>query len=171
MACGHIGEIAVARSAHVIDGYINVQLIVTHRNATFTAMANSREREEFSKRLKQALQRAGVNADSPTRLAEAFSTRYTGTAVTQQAVRKWLGGEAIPAQDKIRALALWLGCGTEWLRYGKDGGVAPGVQQPAAAYRVALSGTELLKRYNQLSATHQQMVSEIVSALSTGRKR
>ena len=140
-------------------------------NATVTAMANSREREEFSKRLRQALQKAGIDVESPTRLAAEFSARYSGNPITQQAVRKWLNGEAIPSQDKIQTLGRWLGCGTEWLRYGKEGGTAHGAQQATVPYRTALSDQDLLKQYHQLTNTHQQAVSEIISALSAGRKR
>ncbi len=134
-------------------------------------MANSSERDEFSKRLRQVLRRNGVDVESPTRLAEEFSTRYTGNPITQQAVRKWLNGEAIPSQDKIRALSVWLGCGTEWLRYGKEENLTPGIRQASVPYRVALSDQELLKRYHQLSSVHQQALSEIIAALGSKRKR
>ncbi len=133
-------------------------------------MANSREREEFSKRLKQALRNGGVEADSPTRLAEEFSARYAGKAVTQQAARKWLNSEAIPSQDKIQALAVWLGVGTEWLRFGKEAGAAHGTQQLRTPYRAALTDQELLNQYHKLSRVHQQAVSEIISALTPRRK-
>lgn len=33
-------------------------------------------------------------------------------------MRKWLVGEAIPTQEKIRTLAHWLAVPVEWLRFG-----------------------------------------------------
>jgi len=134
-------------------------------------MANSREREEFSKRLRQALRQAGIAVNSPTRLAEDFSMRHADMPVTQQAVRKWLNGEAIPTQAKIQALASWLGVGTEWLRFGKEAaGAAHSVQQPRVPYRAAFSDNELVARYRQLSALHQQVVSEVVGAMPRKRR-
>ena len=130
-------------------------------------MANSHVREDFSKRLREAFQRSGVNIDSPTRLASEFSARYAGNKVSQQAVRKWLNGEAIPSQEKIQVLAAWLSVGTEWLRYGKGGTTAPMTQQAFPSYRIALSDQELVKRYRKLNHRQQQAVAEIIIGLAT----
>ncbi|MBY0270623.1 MAG: hypothetical protein K2X06_12185 [Burkholderiales bacterium] len=136
-------------------------------------MANSDGREAFSKRLRQALQQGGVGVDSPTRLAGDFNDHYSGKGVTQQAVRKWLNGEAIPAHDKIMALADWLEVGAEWLEYGKGSAAAsaPVVQQAAPAYRGNLSDDELLKRYRKLSHSQQRAVAEIISGLAGKDRR
>lgn len=136
-------------------------------------MANSDGREAFSKRLRQALQQGGVGVDSPTRLAGDFNDHYSGKRVTQQAVRKWLNGEAIPAHDKIMALADWLEVGAEWLEYGKGSAAAsaPVAQQAAPAYRGNLSDDELLKRYRKLSHSQQRAVAEIISGLAGKDRR
>jgi transcriptional regulator with XRE-family HTH domain len=34
------------------------------------------------------------------------------------AARKWLMGESIPTQEKLRSLAKWLNVTAEWLRFG-----------------------------------------------------
>lgn len=78
------------------------------------------ERAEFSRRLQAALLKAKHVADSPTQLARDFNARYTGRPITVHAARKWLVGEAIPTQEKLQALAHWLGVSTEWLRFGDD---------------------------------------------------
>jgi transcriptional regulator with XRE-family HTH domain len=78
------------------------------------------ERESFSKRLQQALRNANYATDSPTQLAREFNIRFPGTPVTIHAARKWLVGEAIPTQEKLRTLAQWLGVASEWLRFGGD---------------------------------------------------
>lgn len=82
-------------------------------------MKNSEhERMEFSQRLQTALSKAGYAPDSPTQLARAFNARSQNRPVTVHAARKWLVGEAIPTQEKLRLLSDWLNVSTEWLRFG-----------------------------------------------------
>ncbi len=81
-------------------------------------MKASIEREDFSERLQQALRNADYSPDSPTQLAREFNIRFPGRPVTVHAARKWLVGEAIPTQEKLRTLAQWLGVPAEWLRFG-----------------------------------------------------
>ncbi len=69
----------------------------------------STERLNFSERLRQTLRNAGYPPDSPTQLARNFNLRYTGRQITVHAARKWLVGEAVPTQEKLRTLAHWLG--------------------------------------------------------------
>jgi transcriptional regulator with XRE-family HTH domain len=83
-------------------------------------MKASIEREDFSERLQQALRNADYSPDSPTQLAREFNIRFTGRPITVHAARKWLVGEAIPTQEKLRTLAQWLGVPAEWLRFGGD---------------------------------------------------
>jgi len=84
-------------------------------------MKASIEREDFSERLQQALRNADYSPDSPTQLAREFNIRFSGHPITVHAARKWLVGEAIPTQEKLRILAQWLGVPAEWLRFGGDG--------------------------------------------------
>lgn len=72
-------------------------------------MKASIEREDFSGRLQMALRNADYSPDSPTQLAREFNIRFTGRPITVHAARKWLVGEAIPTQEKLRTLAQWLG--------------------------------------------------------------
>ncbi|HEX8957349.1 MAG TPA: hypothetical protein VF798_13800 [Burkholderiaceae bacterium] len=78
------------------------------------------EREDFSERLQQSLRNANYSPDSPTQLAREFNVRFSGRPITVHAARKWLVGEAIPTQEKLRTLAQWLGVTAEWLRFGGD---------------------------------------------------
>jgi transcriptional regulator with XRE-family HTH domain len=80
----------------------------------------SNERERFSQRLQQALRNAHYSPDSPTELAREFNMRFAGGHITVHAARKWLMGEAIPTQDKMRTLASWLLVPIEWLRFGNE---------------------------------------------------
>src|SRR3954451_8373270 len=92
-------------------------------------MNPSIERESFSERLQMALRNAEYSPDSPTQLAREFNIRFDGRPITVHAARKWLVGEAIPTQEKLRTLAQWLGVPAEWLRFG---GGAEGGQAGAA---------------------------------------
>ncbi|RJF96835.1 hypothetical protein D3870_20855 [Noviherbaspirillum cavernae] len=83
------------------------------------------ERLSFSSRLQQALQNGHYSPDSPTQLAREFNMRFAGRPISVHAARKWLVGEAIPTQEKLRALAQWFGVSAEWLRFGANGVSAP----------------------------------------------
>lgn len=79
----------------------------------------SLETQRFSERLVEALRKADLRP-SPTEVCRNFNARYHGNPVTIHAVRKWLVGEAIPVQDKLKVLADWLGVPPVWLRFGQD---------------------------------------------------
>ncbi len=111
------------------------------------------EKSAFSDRLCQALGRVGVSMVSPTLVAREFNKRYSGNPVTTQAVRKWLAGEAIPSQDKVRVLAEWLKVSLQWLRFG-DGETTP-----------ASGEGSLEEAFARLSPRHREMVREMVTAL------
>jgi transcriptional regulator with XRE-family HTH domain len=134
-------------------------------------MSAVREREEFSKRLIQKLRERGIDSSSPTQVAQGFNERTPQQRVTAQAVRKWLSGEAIPSQPKIKAIATWLGVTADWLRFGESSGPAPAMRQVLPPYRPALSDQELLKRYRKLSGEHQTALAEIITALSERKTR
>lgn len=78
----------------------------------------STESTHFSSRLQNALKDAGYSAYGPTELAHQFNIRFSGHPISVHAARKWLMGEAIPTQDKIRVLSEWLMVPPEWLRFG-----------------------------------------------------
>lgn len=122
-----------------------------------------KEREAFSRRLKEALKRMGDDGTSPTRLAREFNRRYPGTPITLHAARKWLNGDALPAQDKLRVLAEWLGVGAEWLRFGSPAG------GQAAPYQVRGAGQpvdyDLARQIGALSPAHRKAVLALVRAL------
>lgn len=130
------------------------------------------EKESFGKRLTRLLNDAGIGTASPTHVACEFNRRYLGKPVTTQAVRKWLNGEAIPAGDKIRALAKWLKASPHWLHYGEG-------EKSAAAFKVeeerATYGEEAIaylpEDFQRLTPKHKAMVCEIVHALLRAEKR
>ncbi len=120
------------------------------------------ERDAFSQRLRGALARVGDDGSSPTRLAREFNRRYPGEPITLHSARKWLLGESMPAQDKVRVLAEWLGVSAEWLRYGGSNELAaralPKVEGPEVDF-------ELAREVAALSLPHQAVVRSVVRAL------
>jgi hypothetical protein len=121
------------------------------------------EKQGFSKRLRDSLKRAGVRHGGPSGIAREFNLRYEGTPITPQAVRKWLAGQSLPSQDKMRALALWLETSPQWLRFGEGEGSAPRVRQDPAAYRV--EGGWVAKKYEAMNDSHKKMIVELILAL------
>ncbi len=122
------------------------------------------ERDAFSQRLTKALKEAKIDVGSPTAFAREFNRRYTGKPISIHAARKWLMGESIPMQDKLRLLAAWLGVSAEWLRFGEGGNAGKhAAQSERALYNSP--DIELIGNINQLSTEHKQVVREVVLTL------
>lgn len=127
-------------------------------------MALNDEKQAFSKRLRDTLKRTQGSADGPAAVAREFNLRYDGTPVSVQAVRKWVSGEALPSQDKVRALALWLDVSPHWLRYGEsDSASARTLRQETGTYRADAGW--ISRQYEALNDAHKKMISELVVAL------
>lgn len=127
-------------------------------------VALTREKQDFSRRLREALKKAEAPAEGAAAIAREFNLRYEGRPVTAQAVGKWLGGKALPSQDKIRALSAWLEVTPHWLRFGDgEGKPVPVLRQTAATYRVDPQWPA--KKYEALNEAHKKMVVELLLAL------
>jgi transcriptional regulator with XRE-family HTH domain len=124
-------------------------------------MESTKEREKFSIRLKEALQEAGVEHESPAVLVRAFNRRYPGKAVSYYTARKWLIGEAIPSQDKLRTLTQWLRVTNNWLRFG-DGEKSP--EQPDQN-QSTLIDYELMQTITRLTDEQQMLIRNLVTSL------
>jgi transcriptional regulator with XRE-family HTH domain len=118
------------------------------------------EQERFSERLNEALAAANYRPAGASLIAREFNLRFPDMAVTVHAVRKWIKGEAIPTQDKLVALAQWLGVKADWLRY--DGEVSPG--EPGSQQ---FSGEDLriLRDFQRLGSERKRIVDEIIQVL------
>ncbi|MGV3653063.1 MAG: hypothetical protein ACO1N5_02485 [Noviherbaspirillum sp.] len=127
-------------------------------------MKASIEREDFSERLQQALKNADYSPDSPTQLAREFNIRFSGRPITVHAARKWLVGEAIPTQEKLRTLAQWLGVPAEWLRFGgSDDMNGHGGTDPASRFESA--DVKLIADLQRLDEHNQAIAREIIRML------
>lgn len=125
------------------------------------------EKQGFSRRLKEAMRKARIDISSPTLIAREFNLRYQGDPVSTQAVRKWMSGKALPSQDKIRALGLWLDVSAHWLRFGeadrKEERQSMTARQETGSYRLDAGWPS--RKFEMLGDAHKRMVLEIVHAL------
>jgi len=126
-------------------------------------MKASLEREAFSERLRQALRNASYSPDSPTQLAREFNVRFSGTAITVHAARKWLVGEAIPTQEKLRTLAQWLGVTAEWLRFGGEEDLRAAPINAGSHYESA--DVKLIAELQRLDKHYRELAREIIHML------
>ena len=127
-------------------------------------MNSSNERESFSERLQQALKNAHYSPDSPTRLAREFNIRFEGRPITVHAARKWLVGEAIPTQEKLRMIAQWLGVPADWLRFGGADNAAAGGESGGGA-RFESADVKLIADLQRLDEHHRQLAREFIRML------
>lgn len=130
-------------------------------------MNSTQERLEFSERLQQALRNAEYPPNSPTQLAREFNLRFSGHPVTVHAARKWLQGESIPTQEKLRALASWLDVPAEWLRFGNAN------DQRAKGDAITLSSldTKIITSLQQLDDHHKMIALEFMRTLGRLNKK
>ncbi len=127
-------------------------------------MSPSIEREGFSERLQLALRNADYSPDSPTQLAREFNIRFEGRPITVHAARKWLVGEAIPTQEKLRTLAQWLGVPAEWLRFGGTE-VHATIDPPGSTARFESADVKLIADLQRLDDHHQALAREFIRML------
>jgi len=128
-------------------------------------MKSANERENFSQRLQQALKNAHYSPDSPTRLAREFNVRFEGRPITVHAARKWLVGEAIPTQEKLRMIARWLGVPADWLRFGGAECAAPAVDGAVPPSRFESADVKLIADLQRLDEHHRQIAREFIRML------
>src|SRR5215207_2230190 len=117
------------------------------------------EKHAFAKRLKESLRKVEVDPRSSTRVAREFNLRYPGEPITIQAVRKWLEGESLPSQDKLRALALWLEVPAQWLRFGESerrDHRSHSARQELGTYKLDINWVG--KKFDALSDPHKKVV-------------
>jgi len=121
------------------------------------------EKEEFSKRLSNAMVQAGYALRPVVLVLEReFNTRYWGRSVTLQAVRRWLRGEAIPSQEKLQVLADWLKVEPQALRFGEA--VRNSIQQHKERWDegVGYLERETFNAFLKLPAPQRKLIREVI---------
>ena len=122
------------------------------------------ERAQFAQRVNTALAARDMPA-SATALQRAFNERYPELAISVHAARKWVMGESIPTQARLRAVADVLQVSATWLRFGEE---------MAASKNKSLSVQEhmLVQQFRKLSDVNRKHVLALVhSVVDSGRKR
>jgi transcriptional regulator with XRE-family HTH domain len=130
-------------------------------------MNSTQERLDFSNRLQQALRNAEYSPSSPTQLAREFNERFAGHPVTVHAARKWLQGESIPTQEKLRALASWLEVPADWLRFGNA--IEPKSKGHAA--KLSPSDGKIIETLEQMDDHHKSIALEFLRTLARLSKK
>ncbi|WP_229423487.1 hypothetical protein [Massilia frigida] len=92
------------------------------------------------------------------RMAREFNRRHRGASITVDTARKWLRGETVPTQAKLRSIAAWLLVSPEWLGFG-DG------EQGHPATREACVDLALIADLHLLDEKYQLLAREFVSKL------
>jgi transcriptional regulator with XRE-family HTH domain len=132
---------------------------------------STKERLDFSQRLQQVLQNADYAPDSPTQLAREFNIRFNGASITVHAARKWLLGEAIPTQEKLRALAQWLNVSAEWLRFGGETVAPKGANSSKSEQRLDPRDLAIIENLHRLDDKHRQIVHTLIRQLVHANER
>lgn len=103
-------------------------------------------KQEFAKRLHQAMDNAGFEMRGRARiLSKEFK-------VSDKGAGKWLNGEAIPETSKIPLLANFLNISAEWLLTGND---------------EAQSENSKLNKINNIEKRRSEALNSIISDLET----
>lgn len=130
---------------------------------------NHDEKAEFSQRLRKAIESAG-HPLRPTTVEREFNTRYFGRAVTVQAVRRWLRGEAIPSQEKLQVLADWLKIEPHVLRYGAPAIGAIKSKQKQWETAIGFEEREAFEAYINLPNKERKIVREVILSFAKSSK-
>lgn len=133
-------------------------------------MSSTEDRDAFRQRLRLSLDRAGWKAIGATGLAREFNRRSSGHPVTAHATRKWLQGEAIPAQGRLQELARWLGVPPQWLRFGDEASLAAawqphGVSESSPAPYIPELAARLAADLTRLSPEQLRVIEALIGLL------
>lgn len=124
----------------------------------------SDEREQFSRRLAEAMQAAGYEPQ-PGVLHKLFNSRYSGRSVSFQTVSRWLRGAALPEQDKLQVLAAVLGAEPHVLRFGAAAKSRVGEGTPPWAGAGARE-RQVIEAFLALPPKRREVVAALVKALA-----
>ena len=123
------------------------------------------ERQAFSRRLAEAMRKAGYEP-RPNVLMKVFNSRYAGTSVREMSASRWLGGKAIPTQDKLQVLAGLFGAEPQELRFGKAG--KGRVAEARAAWPAGIGTREqqVIDAFLALPPKRRELVGGLIAALA-----
>lgn len=112
----------------------------------------------FAARLREALQRAGIEA-RPVTLEKMLARR--GVVVTAQAISGWLSGRYMPRPRALQALADLTGMPPHQLQFG-------GIREESAVWPLPLQAADrrVIEDFLALPAERRVLVGELIAALA-----
>ncbi len=123
-------------------------------------LSAQRERHEFSERLISSLKKSNI----PVRVVEIhklFLKNNKNISISTHAIRKWLLGESIPTQEKLRVLSDILLVEPNWLRYGEE----TANLKINKFNKLNSNQLKLLTEFEKLSFNQKKYILEIIQAL------
>lgn len=142
-----------------------VALTVRSMKADHLPSKPSEEKQAFAQRLRQAMLAAGY-IDKPAVLEREFNTRYWGKAMTLHGVRRWLRGETLPTQEKMRTLAEWLKVPLQELQHGLDRGHRVEPIRARWDSGIGYQDREIFEAFLKLPVPQRKVVREVILAFS-----
>jgi hypothetical protein len=123
-----------------------------------TQLELNKEYAEFAKRLKLSIEQTH-NLSRITHICRAFNALNAHEPITSHAVRKWLVGESIPTQPKLRTLADWLGVSAAWLRFGDSEGIQ-------IADKLSVQEQVLISQYRKLDLAEKNFLLGVMRLMA-----
>ncbi|WP_180046072.1 MULTISPECIES: hypothetical protein [unclassified Acinetobacter] len=125
-------------------------------------MSSQQEKILFAERLKQALQNS-KHPISPTYLSKEFNHRYDGQPISVQSANNWILGKAIPNQDKLATLAIWLNVSNQWLRFGDETG-----NLESQLTELDSLDLDYFLKFRALKSQQKELIKKLIDELSHG---
>lgn len=122
-----------------------------------------KEKMAFARRLKAALQDAGIEA-SGTRIEELFAARSPAHSVTSQGANGWLRGQYMPTPDKIRVLADIVGVDPSTLAFGEAKGRR--VSEARREWKIPAADRAAIDAFLGLPASQRKLVGALLAELA-----
>lgn len=129
-------------------------------------MSSHEEKSLFSQRLKNALIDS-KHPISPTYLSNEFNHRYDGQPISVQSANNWLLGKAIPNQDKLSILSIWLNVSAQWLRFGEESPSSLPYQIKSEKSISEQVDYDYFLKYRRLSLNQKKIVQSLIDEFST----
>jgi len=107
----------------------------------------------------------------PSVLEREFNLRYWGKPMTLHGVRRWLRGETMPSNDKIKVLAEWLGEAPQDLGFGESSLQNEQERQSRVASSYGYQEHELMEAFLSLPVAQRRLVRDVILTFARDAER
>ncbi len=107
----------------------------------------------------------------PSVLEREFNLRYWGKPMTLHGVRRWLRGETMPSNDKIKVLAEWLGEAPQDLGFGESAVKNAQERQNRMTSTYGYQEHELMEAFLSLPVAQRRLVREVILTFARDAQR